>query len=213
VVLPLEGLVEEYKRRSEAEFAAGHLARYVAGKVVIGYAIHIVMFTIFLVQMKLRFQIVVVIDARLLGILVSTALVPQVSRLRQLLRKGHGKAHWGLFRFQFVLLAVVVGLSPLLWLVVLALFHFLHLLPLESSILFPRRPLMLSLHGFELLWHVLRLFMVLVLLVRLSLFLLLPHLVLGWRRIILLLLEWCQATSSSTAWFTRQRYDQVWVTF
>ena len=206
MVLPLEGLVEEYKRRSEAEFAVDHLARYVAGKVVIGYAIHIVMFTIFLVRMELRSRIEIVTDAKLLGILVSTALVPQVSRLRQLLRKGHGKAHWGLFRFQFVLLAVVVGLSPLLWLVVLAwLFHFLHLLPLESSL----RPLMLSLHGFGLLWPVLRPFMVLVLLVRLSLFLLLPHLVLRWRR--LLLLEWCQATSSSTAWFTRQRYDQVWV--
>ena len=95
MVLPLEGLVEEYKRRSEAEFAAGHVARYVAGKVVIGYAIHIVMFTIFLVRMELRSRIEIVTDAKLLGILVSTALVPQVSRLRQLLRKGHGKAYWG----------------------------------------------------------------------------------------------------------------------
>jgi hypothetical protein len=211
VVLPLEEPVGEDKHRSEVEFDVDRRARYVAGQGAIGCAIRIVMFTIFLVQMGLHFRIGIVIDARPLGILASTVLVPQLSRLRLLLRKGHGEARWGLFRFQFVLLAVAVELSQLLWLVVLAgLLRFLHLLPLESSFLSPLRPLILSLHGFVLLWHALRLFMVLVLLVRLP-FLLLPRLVFRWRR--LRLLEWCRVTSSSTAWFIHQRYDQVWVIF
>ena len=91
-------------------------------------------------------------------------------------------------------------------------FHLIasNLRPLEFSNLFPRHSPMLSLHGFALLWPVLRLFMVLVLLDRLSLLLLPPDLVLRRRRI-LLLLEWCQATSSSTAWFNHQKNDQVWV--
>ena len=67
MVSPLEEPVEEYKRRSEVEFAVDLRARYVAGQGVIGYAIRIVMFTIFLVWMELRFQIVIVIDARLLN--------------------------------------------------------------------------------------------------------------------------------------------------
>ena len=66
------------------------------------------MFTIFLVWMELRFRIVIVIDARLLGILVSTALFPHVSKLRRLPRRWHGKARWELSSFLFVPLAAVV---------------------------------------------------------------------------------------------------------
>ena len=47
----MEELTEEYKRRSEVEYAVGRHVRYVAVPVVIGYAIRIVMFTTFLVQM------------------------------------------------------------------------------------------------------------------------------------------------------------------